>query len=169
MTGQEHDDGAAGRTQARLDVYDQAIADECSEEIALELAGYSDPADLRAILAENQQLREQRDGAYNSILLIATSLGTLAAFQLADNPDDTAWNIVNASAHALIAASPNGAPQANTAAVLCGAPVPDELKLLATGGCLGEAAHDGRHHWRYGQNDVPEPDLSNEPIGEIDV
>lgn len=50
-------------------------------------------------------LREERDTAHKSILLIAESLARLAAFQLADNPDDPAWNIVNASAQQLLAAT----------------------------------------------------------------
>lgn len=50
-------------------------------------------------------LREERDTAHKSILLVAESLARLAAFQLADNPDDSAWNIVNASALQLLAAA----------------------------------------------------------------
>lgn len=76
-------------------------------EQLLERDAYAEQTRLQ--LAEKcAALRSQRDEAYSSIWLIAQSLASLAAFQLAATPDDSAWNIVNASAQQLLAA---GRPQ----------------------------------------------------------
>jgi FtsZ-binding cell division protein ZapB len=58
-----------------------------------------------ALATKAQIFQQQRDGAYSSIRLIAESLARLAAFQLADNTDDRAWAIVNASARQLLGAA----------------------------------------------------------------
>jgi hypothetical protein len=58
--------------------------------------------------------RDQRNGAYSSILLIAQSLASLAAFQLTEDPDDSAWNIVNASAQQLLTAGGIGSSKPMT-------------------------------------------------------
>lgn len=76
-------------------------------EQLLERDAYAEQTRLQ--LAEKcATYRSQRDEAYSSIWLIAQSLASLAAFQLAATPDDSAWNIVNASAQQLLAA---GRPQ----------------------------------------------------------
>jgi hypothetical protein len=135
----DHDTTAAGRVQAYLDAADHQCAVmrmELSDVIAWvsplgRETEWLKVADLRAVLAEHRQMRDElaahaeresadaaagsyaaraeraeaeRDNAYRSILLIAQSLASLATFELTRDPDSTAWNIVNASAQTLLAA-----------------------------------------------------------------
>jgi hypothetical protein len=52
------------------------------------------------------------------------------------------------------AGSPRHDEGAEGATQTCGAPVPDEMALLAVGGCLGETGHNGPHQWLYRRDDV---------------
>lgn len=132
MTAQQNDDG--DRRRIAIIRHTITSGDDPYERCLTRYAGQLLLRELDEARSHTTIYRNQRDGAYGSILLIGEALATLAAFQLADNAEDPAWNIVNTYARQLLAL-----------------------------GLLPPAAGSTRH------DEDTEPDLSQQPIGEIDV